>query len=69
MDYGLTIHESATLELLCLGAFVHRLDRIIPFRKARECRNPCQETGEVDVSEDDALEEILDRASAVYGLW
>ncbi len=39
MNYGLAIRDSATLDLVCLGALVHRLDPgIIPFRKAHECQ-------------------------------
>ncbi len=39
MNYGLAIHDSATLDFVCLGALVHRLDPgIIPFRKAHDCR-------------------------------
>ncbi len=39
MSYGLNIRKDATLELVSLGALVHRLDPgIIPFRKATECR-------------------------------
>src|ERR1700710_2334405 len=37
MKYGLTIRPAAALDLLSLGALVHRLDPgIIPFRKATE---------------------------------
>ncbi|HTL56751.1 MAG TPA: sugar kinase [Candidatus Limnocylindrales bacterium] len=39
MKYGLNIRDNAALDLLSLGALVHRLDPdIIPFRKATECR-------------------------------
>ena len=39
MNCGLAIRESATLDFVCLGALVHRLDPgIIPFRKAHECQ-------------------------------
>jgi 2-dehydro-3-deoxygluconokinase len=39
MKYGLNILPSGGLDLLSLGAVVHRLDPgIIPFRKAAECR-------------------------------
>ena len=39
MNYGLTIRNSTTLDFLCLGALVHRLDPgIIPFRKASQCQ-------------------------------
>ena len=39
MNYGLTIRDSAALDLVSLGALVHRLDPgIIPFRKAHECQ-------------------------------
>jgi 2-dehydro-3-deoxygluconokinase len=39
MPNPLTIRPSGTLDLLSLGALVHRLDPgIIPFRKATECR-------------------------------
>ncbi len=39
MKYGLNIQPSGALDLLSLGALVHRLDPgIIPFRKATECK-------------------------------
>src|SRR5437867_181095 len=39
MNYGLNIRQEGALDLLSLGALVHRLDPgIIPFRKASECR-------------------------------
>src|SRR5208283_5243230 len=39
MKYGLNILPSGALDLLSLGALVHRLDPgIIPFRKATECQ-------------------------------
>jgi len=39
MKYGLKISPSGSLDLLSLGALVHRLDPgIIPFRKATECQ-------------------------------
>src|SRR6476660_10306958 len=39
MKYGLNIAEKGGLDLLALGAVVHRLDPgIIPFRKAHECQ-------------------------------
>ncbi|MEJ5350189.1 MAG: sugar kinase [Melioribacteraceae bacterium] len=39
MNYGLTIKKEAALDLVSLGALVHRLDPgIIPFRKATECK-------------------------------
>ncbi|HEV2208759.1 MAG TPA: PfkB family carbohydrate kinase [Verrucomicrobiae bacterium] len=39
MKYGLNIPQAGALDLLSLGALVHRLDPgIIPFRKANECR-------------------------------
>ncbi len=39
MNCGLAIRDSATLDLVCLGALVHRLDPgIMPFRKAHECQ-------------------------------
>jgi 2-dehydro-3-deoxygluconokinase len=39
MKYGLNIHQDGALDLLSLGALVHRLDPgIIPFRKATECK-------------------------------
>jgi 2-dehydro-3-deoxygluconokinase len=39
MKYGLEIKPAAELDLLSLGALVHRLDPgIIPFRKAKECQ-------------------------------
>ncbi|MGA2247657.1 MAG: PfkB family carbohydrate kinase [Verrucomicrobiota bacterium] len=38
MNYGLNIKTSGALDLLSLGALVHRLDTgIIPFRKATRC--------------------------------
>jgi 2-dehydro-3-deoxygluconokinase len=39
MKYGLNIRQEGALDLLSLGAVVHRLDPgIIPFRKATECK-------------------------------
>ncbi|MDD5765183.1 MAG: sugar kinase [Candidatus Marinimicrobia bacterium] len=39
MNYGLNIKPSGNLDLLSLGALVHRLDPgTIPFRKAGECK-------------------------------
>ena len=39
MNYGLNIRPEGALDLLSLGALVHRLDPgIIPFRKATECQ-------------------------------
>jgi len=39
MKYGLNIPQSGALDLLSLGALVHRLDPgIVPFRKASECK-------------------------------
>jgi 2-dehydro-3-deoxygluconokinase len=39
MKYGLKIREQGALDLVSLGALVHRLDPgIIPFHKATECR-------------------------------
>jgi 2-dehydro-3-deoxygluconokinase len=39
MKYGLNIRESGAMDLISLGALVHRLDPgIIPFRKASECQ-------------------------------
>jgi 2-dehydro-3-deoxygluconokinase len=39
MSYGFTIPQQAALDLVSLGALVHRLDPgIIPFRKAGECK-------------------------------
>ncbi|HZT30057.1 MAG TPA: sugar kinase [Bryobacteraceae bacterium] len=39
MKYGLNIRPEGALDLLSLGALVHRLDPgIIPFRKATECQ-------------------------------
>src|SRR5438309_5995806 len=39
MKYGLTIPQQGALDLLALGALVHRLDPgIIPFRKAAQCQ-------------------------------
>ena len=38
MNYGLNIRQEGALDLLSLGALIHRLDPgIIPFRKATEC--------------------------------
>jgi 2-dehydro-3-deoxygluconokinase len=38
MNYGLNIPSQGTLDLVSLGALVHRLDTgIIPFRKANKC--------------------------------
>jgi 2-dehydro-3-deoxygluconokinase len=38
-NYGLNIGPSAALDLISLGALVHRLDPgIVPFRKAHECK-------------------------------
>ena len=39
MKYGLNIRQEAALDLVSLGALVHRLDPgVIPFRKAAECQ-------------------------------
>jgi 2-dehydro-3-deoxygluconokinase len=39
MKYGLNIRTDAALDLVSLGAVVHRLDPgVVPFRKASECR-------------------------------
>jgi 2-dehydro-3-deoxygluconokinase len=39
MKYGLNIRQDGALDLVSLGALVHRLDPgIIPFRKATECK-------------------------------
>ncbi|MCX7839852.1 MAG: sugar kinase, partial [Anaerolineae bacterium] len=39
MRYGLDLKPDGALDLVSLGALVHRLDPgIIPFRKATECR-------------------------------
>jgi len=39
MNYGLNIRQEGSLDLLSLGALIHRLDPgIIPFRKATECQ-------------------------------
>lgn len=39
MSYGFSIKKEAALDLVSLGALVHRLDPgIIPFRKATECK-------------------------------
>ncbi len=39
MKYGLNIRADGALDLVSLGALVHRLDPgIVPFRKATECR-------------------------------
>jgi 2-dehydro-3-deoxygluconokinase len=38
MRYGLSLRQDGTLDLLSLGALVHRLDPgVIPFRKATQC--------------------------------
>ena len=40
MSYGLNIRQEGALDLLSLGALIHRLDPgIIPFRKATECQD------------------------------
>src|SRR5262247_1650462 len=39
MTHSLTIPEKGSLDLLSLGALIHRLDPgLIPFRKATECQ-------------------------------
>jgi 2-dehydro-3-deoxygluconokinase len=39
MSYGLNVRKDGALDLVSLGALVHRLDTgIVPFRKATECR-------------------------------
>ena len=39
MKYGLNIREKSALDLVSLGALVHRLDPgVIPFRKATQCQ-------------------------------
>ncbi|MGD0579148.1 MAG: sugar kinase [Bryobacteraceae bacterium] len=39
MQYGLNIKQEGALDLVSLGALVHRLDPgVIPFRKAHECQ-------------------------------
>jgi 2-dehydro-3-deoxygluconokinase len=39
MKYGLNIREQGALDLVSLGALVHRLDPgVVPFRKATECQ-------------------------------
>jgi 2-dehydro-3-deoxygluconokinase len=39
MSYGLNLRSDGALDLLSLGALVHRLDPgVIPFRKATECQ-------------------------------
>lgn len=39
MQYGLNIRQEGALDLVSLGALVHRLDPgVIPFRKASECQ-------------------------------
>jgi 2-dehydro-3-deoxygluconokinase len=39
MNFGLNIRDSAEMDIVCLGALVHRLDPgIIPFRKANRCQ-------------------------------
>ncbi len=39
MKYGMNIPENGRMDLVSLGALVHRLDPgVIPFRKATECR-------------------------------
>jgi 2-dehydro-3-deoxygluconokinase len=38
MDYGLNLRKEAALDLVSVGALIHRLDPgIIPFRKATQC--------------------------------
>lgn len=38
MDYGIKIKKGGALDLLSLGALVHRLDTgVVPFRKATHC--------------------------------
>jgi 2-dehydro-3-deoxygluconokinase len=38
MDYGLNLRKEAALDLVSVGALIHRLDPgIMPFRKATEC--------------------------------
>ena len=38
-NYGLNIRDSAAMDIVCLGALVHRLDPgVIPFRKANRCQ-------------------------------
>src|ERR1043166_4990236 len=38
MSHGLNIRQNGALDLVSLGALVHRLDPgVIPFRKATEC--------------------------------
>src|SRR5271157_5007326 len=39
MNYGLTVRDSAEMDIVCLGALVHRIDPgVIPFRKANQCQ-------------------------------
>src|SRR5512133_1869788 len=39
MKYGLNIRQDGALDLVSLGALVHRLDPgIVPFRKATQCQ-------------------------------
>jgi len=39
MDYGLKVPSSGALDLVSVGAMVHRLDPgVVPFRKANECQ-------------------------------
>ena len=39
MNHGLAIRDSATVDFVCLGALVHRLDPgMVPFRKEHECQ-------------------------------
>ncbi len=41
MSYGLNIRQEGALDLLSLGALIHRLDPgIIPFRKAIRMSDP-----------------------------
>ncbi|NLB70259.1 MAG: sugar kinase, partial [Lentisphaerae bacterium] len=38
MDYGINIKKDGALDLVSLGALIHRLDTgVIPFRKATQC--------------------------------
>jgi 2-dehydro-3-deoxygluconokinase len=39
MKYGLNLQQEGALDLVSLGALVHRLDPgVIPFRKATQCQ-------------------------------
>jgi sugar/nucleoside kinase (ribokinase family) len=50
MKHGLNIRQEGALDLVSLGALIHRLDPgIVPFRKANKCRIHVAPTCELDV--------------------